>query len=157
MMTLTDRRLPLRRKQLLGNVLLDRDLITKDQIKQVLQIQERQGGYFGKILVDLGYINEHDIVTALVIQCHVPYIAIDQYDIDQDILRLVPREIARKYHVIPLDQVNKILSIVMADPLDTEAKSELQHITNCRLVPFIATQGEIENAIHRGYDFDDDG
>lgn len=156
-MTLTDRRLPLRRKQLLGNVLLDRDLITKDQIKQVLQIQERQGGYFGKILVDLGYINEHDIVTALVIQCHVPYIAIDQYDIDRDILRLVPREIARKYHVIPLDQVNKILSIVMADPLDTEAKSELQHITNCRLVPFIATQGEIENAIHRGYDFDDDG
>ena len=156
-MTLTDSRLPLRRKQLLGNVLLDRDLITKDQIKQVLQIQERQGGYFGKILVDLGYISERDIVTALVIQCHVPYIAIDQYDIDQDILRLVPREIARKYHVIPLDQVKKILSIVMADPLDTEAKSELQHITNCRLVPFIATQGEIENAIHRGYDFDDDG
>ena len=156
MMTLIDRELPLVRKQLLGSILLDRDLITKDQIKQVLQIQEKQGGYFGKILVNLGYIDEHDIVTALVIQCHVPYIAIDQYDIDQNTLRLVPREIARKYHVIPLDQANKILSVVMADPLDTEAKSELKQITNCRLVPFIATQREIESAIHRGYDFDND-
>jgi len=134
--------------------MLDRDLITKDQIRQVLRIQERQGGCFGKILGDLGYISEFDIVTALGIQCHVPYIAIDQYDIDQDTLRLVPIEVARKYHVIPLDQANKILSIVMADPLDTEAKSELQQITNCRLVLFIATQGEIESAIHRGYDFD---
>jgi hypothetical protein len=39
----------------------------------------------------------------------------------------------------------------MADPLDTEAKNEIQNITNCRLVPFIATQGEIDKAIHRLY------
>jgi len=155
MMTLTDRKLSVTRKQLLGSILLDRDLITQGQLEHVLQIQEKQGGYLGKILVDLGYVNEHDIVTGLVIQCHVPYIAIDQYDIDQTTLQLVPSAIARKYNVIPLDQVNKILSIVMADPLNMEAKSELQNITNCRLVPFIATQGEIEKAIHRCYDLDE--
>jgi len=157
MMTLTDRKLPLGRKQLLGKILIERGLITQDQVGQVLQVQEKQGGYFGEILVDLGYVEERDIVTALVIQCHVPYIAIDRYDIDQSTLQLVPRAIAEKYKVIPLDQVNKILSIVMADPLDMEVKNELQNITSCRLVPFIATQGEIEKAIHRGYDLDDDG
>jgi len=156
MVTLEDRKFPLTRKQLLGNILLDRDLITQDQLEYVLQVQEKRGGYFGKILVDLGYVNEHDIVTGLSIQCHVPYIAIDQYDIDQSTLQLVPSAIARKYNVIPLDQVNKILSIVMADPLDMEVKNELQSITNCRLVPFIATQEEIEKAIHRCYDVDDD-
>lgn len=156
MATLEDRKFPLTRKQLLGNILLDRDLITQDQLEYVLQVQEKRGGYFGKILVDLGYVNEHDIVTGLGIQCHVPYIAIDQYDIDQSTLQLVPSAIARKYNVIPLDQVNKILSIVMADPLDMEVKNELQSITNCRLVPFIATQEEIEKAIHRCYDVDDD-
>lgn len=156
MVTLEDRKFPLTRKQLLGNILLDRDLITQDQLEYVLQVQEKRGGYFGKILVDLGYVNEHDIVTGLGIQCHVPYIAIDQYDIDQSTLQLVPSAIARKYNVIPLDQVNKILSIVMADPLDMEVKNELQSITNCRLVPFIATQEEIEKAIHRCYDVDDD-
>ena len=156
MVTLEDRKFPLTRKQLLGNILLDRDLITQDQLEHVLQVQEKRGGYFGKILVDLGYVNEHDIVTGLGIQCHVPYIAIDQYDIDQSTLQLVPSAIAHKYNVIPLDQVNKILSIVMADPLDMEVKNELQSITNCRLVPFIATQEEIEKAIHRCYDVDDD-
>jgi len=155
MMTLEDIKPSFTKKQLLGNILLNRGLITRNQLRHVLQIQEKQGGYFGKILMDLGYINELDIVTGLVVQCHVPYIAIDQYKIEQDTLRLVPSEIAHKYHVIPLDQVNRILSIVMADPLDAEAKSELQHITNCRLVPFIATQGEIDKAIHRWYDFDD--
>jgi len=156
MVTLEDRKFPLTRKQLLGNILLERDLITQEQLEYVLQVQEKRGGYFGKILVDLGYVNEHDIVTGLSIQCHVPYIAIDQYDIDQSTLQLVPSAIAHKYNVIPLDQVNKILSIVMADPLDMEVKNELQSITNCRLVPFIATQEEIEKAIHRCYDVDDD-
>ena len=154
-MTLADRKFSVAKKQLLGNILLDRDLITQDQLEHALQIQENRGGYFGKILVDLGYVSEHDIVAGLVIQCHVPYIAIDQYDIDQSTLRLVPSAIAHKYNVIPLDQVNKILSIVMADPLDMEVKSELQSITNCRLVPFIATHEEIEKALHRCYDLDD--
>jgi len=155
MTTLTDRKFSLVKKQLLGRILLDRDLITQDQLEHVLKIQKKRGGYFGKILIDLGYVNERDIVTGLGIQCHVPYIAIDQYDIDQNTLQLVPSAIAHKYNVIPLDQVNKILSIVMADPLDMEAKNELQNITNCRLVPFIATQEEIEKAIHRSYDFDE--
>jgi type IV pilus assembly protein PilB len=155
MMTLVDKKPSFIRKRLLGSILLERDLITQDQLEHALQVQERQGGYFGKILVDLKYVDEHDIVTALVIQCHVPYIAIDQYEIDRNVLSLVPRDIARKYHVIPLDQVNKILSIVMADPLDVEAKSELQHVTNCRLVPFIATHGEVEKALHRWYGLDE--
>ena len=68
MMTLTDKKPFFVRKRLLGSLLLDRDLITQDQIKHVLQIQEKQGGYFGKILVDLGYISQKEIVTALVIQ-----------------------------------------------------------------------------------------
>jgi type IV pilus assembly protein PilB len=152
MMTLIEKNPTMARKQLLGNILLGRGMITQSQIKHVLQIQEKKGGYFGKLLVDLGYISEYEIVIALVIQCHIPYIAIDQYDIDQSTLKLVPREIARKYHVVPLNQVNRILSIVMADPLDIEAKNELQHITNCRLVPFIATHGEIEKAINLCYD-----
>jgi len=153
MMTLADRKTSSLHKQFLGRILLDRGLITQNQLKHVLRIQEKQGGYLGKTLVDLGYIKERDIVLALVIQCHVPYIAIDQYELDQSTIQLVPGEIARKYHVVPLECVNRILSIVMADPLDIEAKNELQHITNCRLVPFIATQGEIEKAIYRWYDF----
>jgi len=153
MMTLTNEKSSSLRKQFFGNILLQRRMITQNQLKHVLRIQEKQGGHLGKILVDLGYVKERDIVVALVVQCHVPYIAIDQYEIDASIIQLISREVAHKYHVVPLDRVNRILSIVMADPLDIEAKTELQNITNCRLVPFIATQGEIDTAIRRWYDF----
>lgn len=139
-------------KQFLGEILLERGIISQNQLKHALQVQEKHGGYLGKILTELGYIDERDVVIAIVAQYHIPYIAIDQYEISQSTIQLVPEEIANKYDVVPLDRVNDILSVVMADPLDTEAKAELQRISRCRLVPFVATQGEIKKAIHRWYD-----
>jgi len=140
------------KKRRLGTILVERQLITQSQLDHVLRIQNGQKGYLGKILVDLGYISERDIVVALVVQCYTPYIAINDYDLDRSVIDLVPGEVAHKYHVMPLDRVNNILSIVMADPFDTDAKIEIQGVTNCRLMTFIATQSEIEKAIHRWYD-----
>ncbi|MCK5179697.1 MAG: type II secretion system protein GspE, partial [Candidatus Omnitrophica bacterium] len=142
------------KKQLLGKILMDRNIINQSQLKHALEVQEEQGNYFGEILTGLGYVDEHDVVAALVVQCHIPYIAIDKYEIDQSIVRLVPGEVARKYHMIPLDRVNNILSVVMADPLDEAAKAELKRLTKCRLAPFIATDSEIDKAISRWYDSD---
>ena len=140
------------KKRFFGEILISRGLITKDQLKDALMVQEMQGGYFGEVLTGLGYINERDVVTALGIQCHVPYIAIDRYVIEQDVIDLIPEEIARKHNVMPLDCVNNILSLVMADPLEWKVKSEVMRVTHCRIAPFIATSGEIKRAIHLGYD-----
>jgi len=140
------------RKQLLGKILLERKTITQSQLNHALEMQEKEGGYIGEILVNLGYIEEHNVVAALVIQCHIPYIAIDKYEIDQSIIQLLPTEVVHKHHVVPLDRVNDILSLVMVDPLDVAAKAEVKRITKCRLAPFIATQREIDRAIHRWYD-----
>lgn len=142
------------KKRLLGRILLERSIINQTQLKHAVEIQEEQGTYFGEILTSLGYVQEHDIVAALVVQCHIPYIAIDRYEIDKNILQLVPANIARKYRVIPLDRVNDILSVVMADPLDETAKAELRQATHCRLAPFIATESEINKSIHRWYESD---
>ena len=139
-------------RQFLGKILLDRNIIDQDQLKHALKIQKERGEYFGDTLINLGYVQEHDVVAALVVQCHIPYIAIDQYEIDKTVIQMLSADVARKYHVIPLDRVNDILSVVMADPLDTAAKAELQRITHCRLAPFIATPSEITKAFHRWYD-----
>lgn len=140
------------KKQILGEILLKRNIINQSQLRDALEVQEKHGNSFGETLISLGYVEEHDIVAALVVQCHIPYIAIDKYEIDQNILQLVPPETARKYHVIPLDRVNDILSVVMVDPLDEAAKAELRRVTKFRLAPFIATNSEINKAIQRWYD-----
>jgi type IV pilus assembly protein PilB len=139
------------KKQFLGDILLKRGLITKDQLKDTLIVQEMQGGHLGGILVNLGYVSERDILAALVIQCHIPYIAVDQYEIDRKVIDLIPEEMARNHHVVPLDCVNDILSVVMVNPIDVNVKNELKRITQRRIVPFIATLAEIDNAIQRGY------
>ncbi len=139
------------KKELLGQILLKRNLITRDQLKQALYFQKKEQGYIGDVLIKHGFIEEKDVMVALVIQCNFPYIAIDQYDIDCRILELVPKEIARRFHLIPLERVGDVLSVVMANPLDFSAKEEIQKRTQCCIAPFIATRVEIDNAISRCY------
>ncbi|HPN88459.1 MAG TPA: hypothetical protein PLH56_03895 [Candidatus Omnitrophota bacterium] len=139
------------KKELLGQILLKRNLITREQLKKALKLQKKDRGYIGDILIKYGFIEEKDVMVALVIQCNFPYIAIDQYEIDFRILTLVSKEDARRLHVIPLERVGDVLSVVMANPLDAVAKEELQKLTRCCIAPFIATRAEIDNAINRCY------
>ena len=143
-------------KQLFGDILLERAVITRNQLEEALSLKAQRGGYLGQALMQLGYVNARDVAAALVIQSHIPYIAIDQYEIGQDILRLIPREIAYRHHVMPLDRVNGILSLVMADPLDEAMTMELSEMTHCRIVPFIAAVDQINAAIQRAYGPDRD-
>lgn len=139
------------KRRLLGQILIERKKVTADQLGQALKVQKDEGGYVGEILVKLGFLEERDIVAALVVQCHLPYIAIDRYEIDENVLRLLSGEIVRRHHVMPLDRVGDVLSLVMLDPFDGAVKTNVRHRTNCRVAPFIATRTEIEKAINRWY------
>lgn len=139
------------KKQLLGEILVGRHLITPRQLAHALELQKTDKGYVGEILVRLGYVEDRDIVVALVVQCNLPYIAIDKYDIDPRVIQLIPAEAARKFLVIPLDRVGDVLSVVMANPLDTAIRAEIQRLTCCQTAPFIATKNEIRRALERWY------
>ena len=69
----------------------------------VREIQKKENGFVGEILIKLGFIEERDIVVALVVQCGLPYIAINKYSIEPSILKLIPKEVALKEKVVPLD------------------------------------------------------
>ena len=111
-------------KVLLGEILIQRKKITREQLEVPLQAQKEKGGFIGEILVNLGLLDERDIVVALVIQCGLPYIAVNKYTIDPQIVRLIPKEVAQKEKVIALDRIGEILSVVMVNPL-TDDKKEL--------------------------------
>lgn len=139
------------KKQLLGNILVKRQVITEEQLSQALEVQKKDSKFLGEVLIGLGYLEERDVVVALVVQCNFPYIAIDKYDIDRSIVQLISKEMVLKYQLMPLDRVGDVLSVVMVDPLNMAAKAELQRHTNCHIAPFIATRTEIMKAIERWY------
>jgi len=138
-------------KVLLGEILIQRKRVTREQLEQALATQKQKGGLLGEILVDAGFLDERDIVVALVIQCGLPYIAVNKYSLDPGIVRLIPREVAQKEKVIALDRIGEVLSVVMVNPLTDDKISYLEDLTKCRVATFISTKSEIEEAIARNY------
>ena len=138
-------------KPLIGEILIKRKRITQEQLNHALETQKKENGFVGEILVKLGYVEERDIVVALVVQCGLPYIAINKYTIAPEILKLIPKDIAQKEKVVPLDRIGDILSVVMMNPLSQEAKQRLEALTKCRIATFISTKSEIEEAIAQLY------
>ncbi len=138
-------------KEMLGEILLRRGLLNQDQLTKALDLQKKESGYLGEILTKQGFVEERDIVVALVVQCNLPYIAVDKYEIDRAILQLVPEDVIKRNLAIPLDRVGDILSVVMADPFNLGVQKELQRVSNCQIATFIATKYEIEKAIDRWF------
>lgn len=136
---------------LIGEILIQRKKITVAQLEEALKIQQEGHGFLGEILVKLGYLDDRDIVVALITQCGLPYISVNKYQIDPEIIRLIPVDVARAHHLIPLDKIGDVVSVVMANPLTDELREKLERITSCRIATFISTQREIDDAVARFY------
>ncbi len=140
-------------RRLIGEILLERGLIRESQLKEALALQKSAGGpaFLGEVLVGLGYVSETDVVTALVVQCNLPYIAVMKHEIDPGVVCLVPADVARRNRLVPLERIGNILSVVMQNPLDDATRHEIEQLTGCRIAVFIATRSEIEQALARLY------
>ena len=138
-------------KELLGEILIKRKLITTDQLAKALEIQKKEKGLIGEILLSLGFIEETDIVVALIMQQNLPYIAVNKYELNKEIVYLIPEEMARRFHVVAIEKAGQVLSVVMEDPLNPEVRTSLEQTTQCKIAPFIATKSEIDRAINKWY------
>lgn len=135
----------------IGEILIKRKILTQEQLDAALDVQKKEKSFIGEILVKLGYLEERDIVVALVVQCDLPYIAINKYNVLPDILKLIPKDFAMREKMIPLDRIGNILSLVMVSPCSDEKKISIEKMTQCRIATFISTKTEIEEAINRLY------
>lgn len=138
-------------KEQLGQVLIQRGIITPEQLQQALALQKEKEGFLGEILTSLGFTTEEEIAQALAIQHDFPYLPLANYEIDSEVTKLIPEELARKYCVLPIDKMGDILTCVMANPLDTKIVEEIEAHTKCKIELFVATYTEIKEAIERGY------
>jgi type IV pilus assembly protein PilB len=140
-------------RHLIGEILVERGAVTPLQLQQALAVQKGDPvhPYLGEVLTSLGYVSEIDIVTALVVQCNLPYIAVTKHVIDKDVARLIPADVARRDRLVPLDKIGNTLSVVMQNPLDERMRQEIETLTGCRIATFISTRSEIDQALVRLY------
>jgi len=135
----------------LGELLVSANIITPDQLKEALELQKREGGRIGSKLVKLGFVTEEKIVNFLSKQYGVPTINLSEYNIDPNIIKLVPRDLAQKHLIIPVTRVGPNLTIAMADPTNVFAIDDVKFITGYNVEVVVASESAIIEAISKYY------
>ena len=136
----------------LGDLLVAEGLITPDQLKQALAQQKGKADKLGAVLVRLGFISEEQLIGFLSRQYGIPSITLSNLDVDDETLRLVPVNIARKYDVLPVKRINSTLTLAMADPTNVFALDDIAFSTNLQILPVVAPQAAIRKAIDQLYE-----
>ncbi len=138
----------------LGEILLERGLITQRQLEQALAQQKTAGGLLGHVLVTLGFVTEEEIALALTTQYGFPYLPLESYEIDETVIAVVPEQMAREYCLIPIDHIGNALTLAMADPSNLLAIEAVETMTKCVVQAFVSTPSDITKAIVKFYRHD---
>ena len=135
----------------LGDLLLEKGVLKKEQLEKALKIQKEKGGLLGTILVGLGYAKEEEIAQAITIQYGFPYLPLSSYEIDRNLIDIIPENVARQYCLIGIDKIGDTLTIAMANPLNLQAVEDIELMTGCKAQTFVSTMTDINNAIDKYY------
>jgi len=135
----------------LGELLLDRGIISQSQLDQALSVQRDKGGLIGEILVDLGFVKEDDIAQSLTAQYGFPYLPLSNYDVNADITNIIPGRVARQYLLVPIDKIGNNLTLAMSNPLNVQAIEDVELLSGCSVQTFVSTSSDIKKAIEKYY------
>ena len=125
----------------LGEMLKKAKLITDDQLQQALEHQKQGGGKLGRNLVELGFIKDEQITQLLSKQFGVPAVNLAQFkEIDSQVIKLIPAEVAQKYQVMPLTRTGATLTIAMVDPTNVFAMDDIKFMTGYNVEPVVSSE-----------------
>jgi type IV pilus assembly protein PilB len=135
----------------LGEILLKENLISPEQLKQALEHQKATGGRLGNSLVKLGFLGDEDVTAVLSRQYGVPSINLAYFEVDANVIKLIPMETAIKYLVLPLSRVGSSLTLAMVDPTNVFAMDDIKFMTGFNVEPVVASETAIMEAIKKNY------
>jgi len=135
----------------LGEILIEEGYITFHQLEKALEEQKITKERLGEILVRKGWITREELNRVLASKIGVSTFSLANYIIPQEIIKLIPQDIALKYKVIPVFKVGDTLTVAMADPTNVFIIDELARITKCNIEPVLADEMEIRKAQDQYY------
>ena len=135
----------------LGELLLKAKLISADQLNEALKQQKETGIRLGEALIRAGWVTEEDITETLSAQFGVPSINLSNFEIDPNVLKLVPADVARKYNILPVNKTGATLTIAMADPTNVFAMDDIKFMTGYNVEPVVASELALQHSIDRHY------
>src|SRR5580698_6749173 len=131
----------------IADVLIEDGLLLPQQLDEATEIQKKQGGRLLKILTDRNYVTEQDMVISMGRCLDTPPINLSRVRVPEEVLDLVPKDMARAYKLAPICRLGNKLFVAMADPLNVLALDDLRQRTKLEIVPMITTERSVTEAL----------
>jgi type IV pilus assembly protein PilB len=135
----------------LGELLVRENLISLQQLQKAQEESRKSGGRIGSLLVKQGSIAESDLTGFLSKQYGVPSIDLKEFEIDPEVLKLVPKATADKHMVVPVNRTGASLVVAMSDPSNIFAIDDIKFLTGYSIDVVVASEQAIREAIDRLY------
>jgi MshEN domain len=141
------------RSRMLGTILIKKGIINSEKLEQALEQQKQSDERLGKILIQLGYATEEDILSCMAVQAGIPYISLEGYNINLKSARLLGREFAEKNSILIIDQIGDLMLAAVTEPMDQEGTVRLeQQMPGVKFNFYLTSPGEIAQQITEIYE-----
>ena len=135
----------------LGDILIEKRIITPEELKKAVNEQQRTGEVLGKVLVRMGLITERKLLEVLAEQQGIPFLDLRQAKIPEKVIKDVPAKFAWHYKIMPVSMEGNVLTIAISDPFDMWPIDDLETHLGCRVEKVLATSSDIKEATKKYY------
>ncbi|RIL05837.1 MAG: type II secretion system protein GspE [Proteobacteria bacterium] len=136
----------------IGELLVRQNMLTAEQLKRARDEARSNGARLGHQITKLGYIQENELTEFVAKQYGLPSIELGDFEIDHEVVKLVPEEVALKHTVIPVNRAGSTLILATADPSNIFAIDDIKFLTGYNVEVVVASEQAIKAAIDKYYD-----
>jgi len=136
---------------LLGEILLKSGVLTEEHLDKALEHAKRSEARLGDALLHLGYVSDNELAKALAQQLGLKFVDLSKSPPDPDLAKIVPRDVAEEYGMVPLAHKDGVVTVAMAEPPDLYAVDNLRFILNCEISFVLAGKDTVRDAISSLY------
>lgn len=135
----------------LGEILVEAKKISEEDLLRALAEQKKYGEKLGQVIVKMGMLTNKEIMVTVSKQLHIPIINLDDREIPEELLRLLPEEMVKSFMIMPIERRFNVLKLAMVDPLDINAMDEVARTVRMEVEPCIVLEAEMKRALERYY------
>src|SRR5216110_2429018 len=131
----------------IADVLIEEGLLLPNQLEEAIVIQKTEGGRLLKILTDRQFVTEQDMVFSMGRCLNTPPVNLSRLRVPEEVMSLVPREMAKANRLVPIARLDGKLFVAMADPTNVLAVDDVKRLVQLDVVPMIATEKGVADAL----------
>lgn len=138
-------------RQRLGDVLLERELVTREQLDEALARHRASGGRLGEELVSMGAITQEQLTWALSEAFHIPFVDLSDEVVDLEVARSLPEAVLRRHEAVPILRAGDEMTVLVADPTNKQAAIELEALSGSRVTLALAARQAVLHFLDRAF------